>query len=419
MRISLTLAAFCFTALIPAAAQTYVLQPDRIFDGETYQTGVEVRVEDGVITEVGRLISRDSAELIDLSGATLTPGLIDGHSHVLLHPYDEVSWNDQVLKESTAERSIRAANHLEATLRAGFTTLRDLGSEGAGYADVGVRQALEKRVIDGPRLLVAGPAIVATGSYGPGGFHEGVAVPLGANEADGHDGIIREVRTQIGGGADWIKVYADYRWGPNGEARPTFSLEELALIVETAASSGRPVVAHAATDEGMRRATLAGVKTIEHGDGGSLETYQLMADRGVAICPTLGAVEAISRYRGWDGSEASVPERIKTKRIQMARILEAGTPLCNGSDVGVFDHGDNAWEIGLMVDYGLTPLDAMRAATSGNADLLGLDRLGRIAPGMIADLAAFEGDVSTDLDALEAPVLVMLDGVIKVHATDH
>ena len=169
----------------------------------------------------------------------------------------------------------------------------------------------------------------------------------------------------------------------------------------------------------MRRATLAGVKTIEHGDGGSLETYQLMADRGVAICPTLGAVEAISRYRGWDGSAASVPERIKTKRIQMARILEAGTPLCNGSDVGVFDHGDNAREIGLMVDYGLTPLDAMRAATSGNADLLGLDRLGRIAPGMIADLAAFEGDVSTDLDALEAPVLVMLDGVIKVHATDH
>lgn len=418
MRLSLTLAAFCFTALIPAAAQTYVLQPDRIFDGETYQTGVEVRVEDGVITEVSRSVSRDSAELIDLTGATLTPGLIDGHSHVLLHPYDEVSWNDQVLRESTAERAIRAANHLEATLQAGFTTLRDLGSEGAGYADVGVRQALEKGVIDGPRLLVAGPAIVATGSYGPGGFHEGVAVPLGANEADGHDGIIREVRAQIGGGADWIKVYADYRWGPNGEARPTFSQEELALIVETAASSGRPVVAHAATDEGMRRATLAGVKTIEHGDGGSLETYQLMADRDVAICPTLGAVEAISRYRGWDGSEASVPERIKTKRTQMARILEAGTPLCNGSDVGVFDHGDNAWEIGLMVDYGLTPLDAMRAATSGNADLLGLDRLGRIAPGMIADLAAFKGDVSTDLVALEVPVLVMLDGVIKVYATD-
>ncbi len=397
----------------PVNAQTYVLQPDRIFDGERFQTNVEVRIEDGLITEIGERVNRSDAELIDLSGATLTPGLIDAHSHVLLHPYDETSWTDQVLKESTAERAIRAANHLEATLMAGFTTLRDLGSEGAGYADVGVRQALEKGVIDGPRLLVAGPAIVATGSYGPAGFHEGVKVPLGAHEADGHDDLIREVRAQIGGGADWIKVYADYRWGPNGQARPTFSETELALIVETAAAAGRSVVAHASTDEAMQRAVRAGVKTIEHGDHGTLATYQLMATKGVAICPTLGAVEAISRYRGWDGKPETVPERIKIKRTQMQHILEAGTSLCNGSDVGVFDHGDNAWEIELMVAYGVQLVDALHAATAGNADLLRLDGLGRIAPGQIADLAAFSGDISHNLQALRHPVLVIKSGEIK------
>lgn len=394
-------------------AQTYVLTPEKLFDGETMRSDLQVRIEDGVITEVGRAVEMDGAELIDLPGATLTPGLIDAHSHVLLHPYDETSWADQVLRESVAERSARAVNHLEATLMAGFTTLRDLGSEGAGYADVGLRDALEKGVIPGPRLLVAGPAIFATGSYGPGGYHEGVRVPLGANEADGHDGLIAEVRRQIGGGADWIKVYADYRWGPNGEALPTFSEEELALIVRTAGSAGRPVVAHASTDEGMRRAIAAGVETIEHGDNGSLETYRLMADKGVAICPTLGAVEAISRYRGWDGEAASAPDRIKAKQAQMERILAAGTPLCNGSDVGVFDHGDNAWEIELLVAYGVRPIDALRTATAGNAKLLHLeDQIGSIAIGLRADLAAFSGDIEDDISSLNRALLVIQDGRI-------
>lgn len=413
MRSLLTL--FILVLLLPlASAQTYVLQPARIFDGLDYQEGMQVRIEDGVITAVATNVSLDGAEIIALPGATLTPGLIDAHSHVLLHPYDETPWNDQVLKESVAERVARATNHLEATLMAGFTTLRDLGSEGAGYADVGIKQALEKGIIPGPRLLVAGPALVATGSYGPGGYHEGVTVPLGANEADGHDGIIREVRRQIGGGADWIKLYADYRWGPNGETLPTFSEEEIALIVETAASAGRPVVAHAATDAGMLRAINAGVETIEHGDAGSLETYRLMAAKGVAICPTLGAVEAISRYVGWDGQSASAPERILVKQTQMKRILQAGTQLCNGSDVGVFDHGDNAWEIELMAAYGVSPLEAMRAATSGNAKILHMeDSIGQIAVGLKADLAAFTGNPAEDLTALQNAVFVMQNGQIR------
>ncbi len=396
-----------------AQAQTYVLAPDRVFDGETMQEGWRVRVEDGRIAAAGPQVSESGAEVIDLAGTTLTPGLIDAHSHVLLHPYDETSWNDQVLRESVAERAARAVNHLKATLDAGFTTLRDLGSEGAGYADVGLRQALEKGVIAGPRLIVAGPAIVATGVYGPKGFHEGVTVPKGAVEVSGVPNLIEETRRQLGGGAQWVKVYADYGWGPTGEPRPTFSLDELKAIVETAKAAGAPVVAHAGLDESMRMAVEAGVETIEHGDRGSLDTYRLMARRGVAICPTLGAVEAIMRYRGWDGDPATAPGRITDKHTQMDRILRAGTPLCNGSDVGVFDHGDNAWELELMVEYGVAPMDALKAATSGNARILHLeDEIGSVKPGMIADLAAFTGDPSADISALRDVRFVMQGGKI-------
>lgn len=395
------------------AAQTYVLEPDRVFDGETIQEGQQVRIEDGKITEIGASVDKTDANVIDLSGMTLTPGLIEAHSHIFLHPYDETPWTDQVLKESTAERSVRAANHLKASLEAGFTTLRDLGTEGAGYADIGMKQALQKGVIEGPRLLVAGPAIVATGTYGPGGFQERVSVPLGAVEADGHDNLIAEVRRQIGGGADWVKVYADYRWGPNGESRPTFSEEELRLIVETAKASGRPVAAHAGTNEGMRRAITAGVETIEHGDGGTLETFRLMASKDIALCPTLAAVEAISRYRGWDGQAETAPDRIDAKHRQMETALKAGTPLCLGSDVGVFNHGDNAWELELMVEYGVGAEDVLRLATSGNAKLLHLEnKIGTIAPGYIADLAAFSGDPTADITALEKVGFVMRAGKI-------
>ncbi len=396
--------------------QIYVLKPDRVFDGQNMRANVQVRIEDGRITEIGRAVDDKDADIIDLSGLTLTPGLIDAHSHVLLHPYDETSWNDQVLKESEAERVARATNHLKATLMAGFTTLRDLGSEGAGYADVGLKQALAKGVIDGPRLLVAGPALVVTGSYGPGGFHAGVRVPLGAHEADGHDDLIKEVRRQIGGGADWIKVYADYYWGPNRTARPTYSVKELTLIVETARATGHPVVAHASTDEGMRRAIAAGVETIEHGDNGSLDTYRLMARKGIAICPTLAAGEAISRYRGWDGKVDTRPDGIKTQHQQIQFALKAKTPLCLGSDVGVFSHGDNAWEMVLLTEYGVSSLEVLRSATHGNAKILHLEtEIGRIAPSFIADLAAFSGNPLEDIATLKNARFVMQNGKIIKH----
>ena len=393
-----------------------VLQPDRVFDGESMRLGWIVVVRGERIDAAGpaaSIIVPAGARTIQLTGATLMPGMIEGHSHLLLHPYNETVWENQVLREPLALRVARAVNHARATLMAGVTTVRDLGTEGAQYADVGLRQAIDEGIIPGPRMLVAGPAMVVTGSYAPKGFAPEWNVPQGADEADGLDGVVRVARNQIAHGVDLIKIYADYRWGPNGETRPGFTLEEIQRIVQAANSSGRPVVAHASTPEGMRRAILGGVDTIEHGDDGNAEIWKLMVEKNVAFCPTVAAGDATSQYAGWKKGVDPEPARIARKRGTFKAALDAGVKMCFGGDVGVYAHGDNVRELEIMVDYGMTPAAALVAATSGNATYFRqAERIGRVKQGLFADLIAVEGDPSTSVKALRQVKFVMKGGKV-------
>ena len=354
----------------------------------------------------------DGARTIDLPKDTLIPGLIEGHSHLFLHPYNETPWNEQVTNESLSFRTAEATAHAQKTLLAGFTTVRDLGTEGAGYGDVGLKKAIDQGIVPGPRMIVVTRAIVATGSYGPK-LSTDLDLPQGAQEANGVDEIVRATREQVGKGADWVKLYVDYRWGSGEPARPTFSQEEITAAVKAAHDTGRPVAAHATTAEGMRRATLAGVDTIEHGDDGTPEVFKLMKERGVAFCPTVAAGDAILQYRGWKKGSEPEPDRIREKRASMKAARAAGVTFAMGGDVGVFPHGDNAREMELLVhEYGFTPLEVLRQATGGNAAIFRLTDRGSIRAGQLADLVAVEGDPTKDVGVVRQVRFVMKGGVI-------
>ena len=393
----------------PATLSVTVLKPARVFDGDTVHEGWAVRVKGDRIDAVGSAASLDAADtrIVDLPGTTLTPGLVEGHSHVLLHAYNEASWNDQVSREGLALRAARAVNHLRATLLAGFTTIRDLGTEGAQYADVELKQAVNQGIIPGPRMLVSTKAIVATGSYQPKTFVLEWTIPQGAEEADGVDSLTRVVRDQIGKGADWIKLYGDYRWGPLSGSHPTFSLNEMTLAVETAKSAGVPIAVHANTAEGMRRAALAGVETIEHGGEGTPEIFKLMAERHVALCPTLTAGAG-----PWPPANPDSPAA-QRKRASFKAARDAGVTILNGSDVGTFPHGDNARELEAMVAYGMPAVDALKSASSVAARVLHMEnQIGRVKEGLFADLVAFDGDPTKDVTTLRHVRFVMKGGVV-------
>jgi len=405
-----------FFLLLSAGMQSQsLLIPDRVFDGETLFTNWIVVVDGNQIEYTGPLdkcpikIIKDT---ILLKGMTLLPGIIEGHSHLLLHPYNETSWNDQVLKESPAERAIRGAVYARISLLAGITTMRDLGAEGAGYTDVYLKKTIDEGIVPGPRLLVAGPAIVATGAYGPKGFHDGVTVPLGAETVSGIDEAIQTVRRQIGNGSDFIKVYADYRWISGEPAQPTFLQNEIEVMVATAKSAGRYVVAHASTPEGIRRAVLAGVETIEHGDLGTIKEFNLMKENDVAFCPTLAAGEAVEQYGGWIKGKGPVPKRIIQKKASFEEAIQSGVEIIFGGDVGVFSHGENYREMELMVEYGMTPLAVLQSATSVNARVFHLDGFGQIRKGFFADIIAVQGDPTKDISAIKSVKFVMKDGEV-------
>ncbi len=397
----------------PGRQEASVLLPARVFDGETMHPNWGVRVKGNRIEAAGPVASLDrtAARVIELPNTTLMPGMIEGHSHVLLHAYNETPWNDQVAREGLALRVARAVNHLRATLMAGFTTVRDLGTEGAAYADVELKQAVDQGIIPGPRMKVSTRAIVAKGSYGPKGFVPEWDVPQGAEEVSGPEQLEGAVRDQIGRGADWIKLYGDYRWGPSPGAKPTFSLEEMKLAVETAKNAGVPVAVHASTPEGMRRAILAGAETIEHGDQATPEIFKLMVEHNVAFVPTVSAGDATAQYNGWKKGQDPEPANIARKRATFKAALDAGVTILNGSDVGVFTHGENVRELEIMVAYGMSKIDALKSATSVAGRVLHME-VGMVTTGMLADLIAVQGDPTADFTALRRVQFVMKDGVV-------
>lgn len=399
-------------AAVPASI---LLKPAGVFDGVdgTVHVGWQVLVTGERIVAVGpNLPVPADTRIVDLAGDTLMPGMIEGHGHLFLHPYNETSWDDQVLHEPLALRTARAVANAKATLLAGFTSERDLGTEGAGYADVGLKAAIDQGIVPGPRLSVATRAIVALGAYGPKGFEPGVPVPQGAEEVSGVDQIVAGVRRQIAAGADWVKLYADYRWRPGEDSRATLSLAEMVAAVEAAHDAGRPVAVHAATAEGMRRAIAAGVDTIEHGYGGTPDIFAAMAAKRIALCPTLAASDATARYRGWTGSDPA-PRAVELSRTSLKLAIKAGVPICMGGDVGVFAHGQNAREMDLLVAAGMRPAQVLIAATSGNARWLHLaDKLGMVKPGLLADLVAVAGDPTADIGAVRRVQLVMKGGAV-------
>ncbi len=407
--------ALLFASIIAAAQQQFYLTADRIFDGEAMHEGWAVLVQGDKIISAGpkeKVIAQNSAVKINYPNSTLTPGLIEGHSHLLLYPYNITDWDTQVLKETDSYRTARATVHAKNTLLAGFTSARDLGTEGAGYSDVALKRAINEGVIPGPRLMVAGRAIVSTGSYGPKGYDSDQQIMLGAEPADGND-LIRVVRDQIGKGADFIKIYADYRWGINGEDQPSFTLDELKLINEVTRSSGRVMVCHAKSKEAIKRAVLAGAETIEHGDFIDVEIGKLMKDHNVTYIPTIAAVDMINQYRGWKKGTQPEPTAVVNKKKSFKEAIASGVTIGMGGDVGVFPHGENVLELELMVEYGLPVFDALKACTSINAKAFHLEKqVGSIKEGLKADIVVVGGDPSKNISDLRKVKLVMKDGVI-------
>ncbi|HVR97399.1 MAG TPA: amidohydrolase family protein [Thermoanaerobaculia bacterium] len=373
----------------------------------TYLGDGVVLIEGDRIKAVGQKLNiGPDYEVIDLGGASLLPGLIDVHTHIMAN--DDNGYADMLLTKSQAYRTLEGAANARKTLLAGFTTVRDVESEGSGYADVALRDAIRRGLVEGPRMLVATRGIAAVGQYVPFGISPDLTgFPRGAQMVSGVEEARRAVREQIGNGADLIKVYADWDY-------PTLTVDELRVVVEEAHKAGRRVAAHAATIQGIRNALEAGADSIEHGFGADRATLELVKEKGVWLVPTLGPWTNDLRAAEDETSRQEIQKRLGhiQKMVQTAR--DVGVKIACGYDATERSiHGTNAREIAALHDAGLSNMEALRAATLTAAELLKMqDRIGSLEPGKYADMMAVPGDPLSDIQALERVVFVMKGGVV-------
>jgi imidazolonepropionase-like amidohydrolase len=405
-------------ATAEGAATLVAVRCGRLVDGRHPAPAVDVTilVEGARIKQVGAgLAVPPGATVVDLGRATCLPGLIDSHTHILLQgDITAAEYDDQLLKESIPYRAIRATMAARTALEHGFTTMRDLETEGAMYADVDVKTAIERGVIPGPRLFVATRALAPTGMYPLQGYSWELRVPEGVQIADGLDGVRRAVREQVKYGADWIKYYSDRRYFMKDGALHSwvnFTDEEAHAIVEEAHRLGRKVAAHAMGREGILSALGAGVDTIEHGDGLDEETMDIMVRRGVFWCPTIFVGVYVAQGRADAGAPIWLT-MVELEKHAFARALGKGVKIAYGTDAGGYAWTEpQARELSYMVRYGMTPLQAIESATRVGAELLGREAdLGTIEAGRFADIIAVAGDPLADIAEMEKVRFVMKGG---------
>lgn len=401
------------------ASKTVALRCGALFDGrgEAVRKNVVVVIEGEKIKEVAAA-APGAAEAIDLSHETCLPGLIDTHTHVLLQgDITAADYDQQLLKESSEYRTIVATVNARRALEYGFTSIRDVETEGAGYADADVKKAINNGVIPGPRMQVATRALDVTGAYPLQGYAPDVMVPHGVQLVDGADNARQAVREQISHGADWIKVYSDrsYRVREDGvlDDIPTFTMDELRAIVDEAHRERHKVASHAMALNGVHNSVEAGVDSIEHGNYIADEDLKTMAARGIFYVPTIFVGEYVAQGRAAEGAPVWV-KMIQIHEDTFKRAMKAGVKIAFGTDAGGFDWKVNpAKEFSSMVKFGMTPAQAIRSATVTAAELLGVkDSLGTVEAGKLADIVAVPGDPLNDVTMMEKVDFVMKDGVV-------
>src|ERR1044071_7247769 len=402
------------TTAIAAEPQRLAVKAARLIDGRGNVTAPAVVVVSGnKIESIGKTAPAD-AHVIDLGNSTLLPGLIDAHVHVLLQgDITSADYDAQLFRESLAYRALRATKALRIALHHGFTTVRDLETEGAMYTDVDLKKAINNHIIEGPRMVVSTRAMSVTGGYGPSGYAPDVTFPMGGQIVDGVENGRKAVREQIAHGADWIKVYADraYFLDKNGalSSIPTFALDEMKAIVDEAHRLRHKVAAHAMARPGISNALNAGVDSIEHGVSIPDDLLDMMVAKGTYLCPTLTVTEYVAPGRGgiWQ-------KMVAIHHDSFQRALQKGVKIAFGTDAGGFDWTavNQAKEFEYYKQLGMTPMQAIETATRAAADLLDMsDRVGTIEPGKLADLVAVPGNPLQAITAMERVNFVMKDGV--------